>query len=61
MDIAQQRDEAVAVADRVGARRTYFTHMTHNVLHAEEDALLEREVGPAIALGYDGLTFEARP
>ncbi len=51
--------EAVAVAERVGARQTYFTHMTHNVLHAEEDALLEREAGPTVALGYDGLTFEA--
>jgi phosphoribosyl 1,2-cyclic phosphate phosphodiesterase len=54
-------DEAVALADRVGARQTYFTHMTHSVLHAEEDALLEREAGPTIALGYDGLTFDTRP
>lgn len=51
-------DEAVAVAERVGARQTYFTHMTHNVLHAEEDALLEAEAGPGVALGYDGLTFD---
>lgn len=52
-------DEAVALAARVGARQTYFTHMTHSVLHAEEDALLETEAGPGIALGYDGLTFRA--
>jgi phosphoribosyl 1,2-cyclic phosphate phosphodiesterase len=47
-------EEAVAVAKRIGARQTYFTHMTHTVLHAEEDARLP----PGIALGYDGLSFE---
>jgi phosphoribosyl 1,2-cyclic phosphate phosphodiesterase len=46
-------DEAVAAAERAGARQTYLIHMTHNVLHAEEDALLPDHV----ALGYDGLTF----
>lgn len=44
-------DEAVAVARRIGARQTYFTHMTHSVLHAEEDAALP----PGINLAYDGL------
>ena len=47
-------DEAVAAARRIGARQTYFIHMTHNVLHAEEDARLPE----GIALGYDGLSFE---
>ena len=47
-------DEAVAVARRIGARQTYFIHMTHSVLHAEIDALLPN----GIALGYDGLSFE---
>jgi phosphoribosyl 1,2-cyclic phosphate phosphodiesterase len=47
-------DEAVAAAERVGARQTYLIHMTHNVLHAEEDALLPDHV----ALGYDGLSFD---
>ena len=46
-------DEAVAAAERIGARQTYFVHMTHSVLHAEENALLP----DGIALGYDGLTF----
>ena len=46
-------DEAVAVARRIGARQTYLIHMTHSVLHAEEDALLP----DGIALGYDGLSF----
>lgn len=46
-------DEAVAAARRIGARQTYFIHMTHNVLHAEAEAALP----PGIALGYDGLSF----
>jgi phosphoribosyl 1,2-cyclic phosphate phosphodiesterase len=47
-------DEAVAVARRIGARQTYFIHMTHSVLHAEIDATLP----DGIALGYDGLSVE---
>jgi phosphoribosyl 1,2-cyclic phosphate phosphodiesterase len=44
-------DQAVAMARRVGARQTYFVHMTHDVLHAEEDPLLP----DGIALAHDGL------
>jgi phosphoribosyl 1,2-cyclic phosphate phosphodiesterase len=47
-------DEAVAFAQRVGARQTYFIHMTHNLPHAVLDARLP----DGIALGYDGLTFD---
>ena len=47
-------EEAVAVARRIGARQTYFIHMTHSVLHAEIDATLP----DGIALGYDGLSLE---
>ena len=47
--------EAVEAARRIGARQTYFIHMTHTVLHAEEDALLPE----GMALAYDGLSFEA--
>ena len=47
-------EEAVATARRIGARQTYFVHMTHDVGHAEEDARLP----DGINLGYDGLSFE---
>jgi phosphoribosyl 1,2-cyclic phosphate phosphodiesterase len=47
-------DQAVDVARRIGARQTYFIHMTHSVLHVEEDANLPH----GVALGFDGLTFE---
>ena len=44
--------EAVEVAARIGARRTIFTHMTHEVDH--DDPL------PAgVEFGYDGLAFDA--
>lgn len=47
-------EEAAAVARRIGARQTYFVHMTHGVRHAEADAHLP----DGINLAYDGLTFE---
>ena len=47
-------DEAVEVARDIGARKTYFIHMTHNVRHAAQ----ERRLPDDIHLGYDGLTVE---
>ena len=46
-------DEAVAEARRIGARQTYFIHMTHNVRHADQEDRLPEDVH----LGYDGLTI----
>ena len=46
-------DEAVETADRIGARRTYFTHMTHDIRHAELDAGLPE----TMALAFDGLVI----
>lgn len=43
--------ESVAMARKIGAKQTYLTHMTHSILHAEEDAKLPE----GVALGYDGL------
>jgi phosphoribosyl 1,2-cyclic phosphate phosphodiesterase len=46
--------EAVAVAREIGARRTFFTHIAHELGHAETSATL-----PAgMALAHDGLTIE---
>ena len=44
--------EAVATARRVGAPRTFLTHLTHRTAHAD----LERELPNGIAPAYDGLT-----
>jgi phosphoribosyl 1,2-cyclic phosphate phosphodiesterase len=46
--------EAVDVAKRIGAGRTYLTHLTHQTGHAELAASLPPGIEPA----YDGLTIE---
>ena len=46
--------EAVSAAQRVGARETWLTHLTHRTSHAELEAELPRGIAPA----YDGLTVE---
>ena len=45
--------EAVATAQRVGAQRTYFTHLTHDNFHADLEAELPAGISPA----FDGLTI----
>ncbi len=45
--------EAVATAQEVGAQRTYFTHLTHDTLHADLEAELPQGISPA----FDGLTI----
>ena len=46
--------EAVAAAQRVSARRTFFTHLTHENTHATLAATLP----PGIAPAYDGLVID---
>jgi phosphoribosyl 1,2-cyclic phosphate phosphodiesterase len=48
-------EEALAAAARVGARRTIFTHLTHEVDHDS----LAVPLPPGVELGYDGLAFDA--
>jgi phosphoribosyl 1,2-cyclic phosphate phosphodiesterase len=44
--------EALVMAERIGAEKTYFTHMSHKIgLHKDVEAELPR----TIALAYDGL------
>ena len=47
-------EEAVEAARSVGAERTYLTHLTHRVTHAELLQRLPEGMEPA----YDGLTLE---
>jgi phosphoribosyl 1,2-cyclic phosphate phosphodiesterase len=47
-------EEAVDTAARVGAERTYLTHLAHRVRHEE---LLE-SLPPGVEPAYDGLTVE---
>jgi len=46
--------EAVAVAQQIGARRTFLTHLTHDATHAELAARLPSGIAPA----YDGLVID---
>jgi phosphoribosyl 1,2-cyclic phosphate phosphodiesterase len=46
--------EAVTVAQSIGARRTFFTHLTHETPHAE----LAASLPPGITPAYDGLVIE---
>ena len=48
-------EQAIEAAKRVGAKQTYFTHIAHEIRHAEINANL-----PAgMQLAYDGLAFLA--
>jgi phosphoribosyl 1,2-cyclic phosphate phosphodiesterase len=47
-------DEAVAAAREVGAERTYLTHLTHRLRHADLEDRLPAGILPA----YDGLRVE---
>ena len=46
--------EAIEAARRIAARQTYFTHMCHDLPHAETNARLPK----GMALAYDGLVLE---
>ena len=46
--------EAVTAAQKIGARQTWLTHLTHRTGHAE----LEAELPPGIAPAFDGLTVQ---
>jgi phosphoribosyl 1,2-cyclic phosphate phosphodiesterase len=47
-------DEAIAMARRIGARRTYFTHIAHELGHAAVTA----ELPAGMSLAYDGLALD---
>jgi phosphoribosyl 1,2-cyclic phosphate phosphodiesterase len=46
--------EAIVAAQRVGARRTFFTHLTHEFTHTALAAMLPPGITPA----HDGLVID---
>jgi phosphoribosyl 1,2-cyclic phosphate phosphodiesterase len=48
-------EQAIDAARRIGAKQTWFTHMSHQVMHADTDARLP----PGMRLAYDGLRVRA--
>lgn len=48
-------EEAIEVATRIGANKTYFTHISHKLgLHKE----VQKELPLSMALAYDGLSIK---
>jgi phosphoribosyl 1,2-cyclic phosphate phosphodiesterase len=46
-------DQAVETAQQIGAARTWFVHMTHDIMHADLDPKLPE----TMAMAYDGLVL----
>jgi phosphoribosyl 1,2-cyclic phosphate phosphodiesterase len=49
-------DQAIDAVRRMGATRAYFTHITHDLGHAETAATLPR----GVELAYDGLLIDVQ-
>jgi phosphoribosyl 1,2-cyclic phosphate phosphodiesterase len=54
-------EQSLALVDELRPRRAWFTHIAHELPHAETNARLARHPGPSqVRLAYDGLSFEVR-
>lgn len=49
-------ERSIAFAQRIGAKRTYFTHIAHEIDHAQ----VEADLPEGIRLAHDGLQLEIR-
>ena len=49
-------DKSIAIAQRIGAKQTYFTHISHDLDHGPTEA----ELPESVHLAYDGLRLPFR-
>jgi phosphoribosyl 1,2-cyclic phosphate phosphodiesterase len=47
-------EQAIEAAKKIGAKRTYFTHITHSLEYEETN----KSLPDGMELAYDGLEFE---
>jgi phosphoribosyl 1,2-cyclic phosphate phosphodiesterase len=56
----QTVDQALALIDRLKPRRAWFTHIAHDLPHAETNERLEKLGYPHVQLAFDGLQLEVQ-
>jgi len=56
----QTVEQALALIERLKPRRAWFTHIAHDLPHAETNARLVKMGFPHVQLAYDGLQFEVQ-
>jgi phosphoribosyl 1,2-cyclic phosphate phosphodiesterase len=56
----QTVEQALALIDRLKPRRAWFTHIAHDLSHAETNDRLRKLGLPHVQLAYDGLQLEVR-
>ena len=53
----QTLQEAIDLSEKIGAKQTYFTHMSHHIGLQKE---VEKELPPSFSFAFDGLTIELK-
>ena len=56
----QTVEQALALVQKLRPRRAWFTHIAHDLPHAETNERLVKLGFPQVQLAYDGLQFEVR-
>jgi phosphoribosyl 1,2-cyclic phosphate phosphodiesterase len=56
----QTVEQALALIQQLKPRRAWFTHIAHDLPHAETNARLAKMGFPHVQLAYDGLEFEVQ-
>jgi len=56
----QTVDQALALIQQLKPRRAWFTHIAHDLPHAETNERLRQQGFPHVQLAYDGLQFDVQ-